>query len=275
MTTIILLTTGLVAGANSYAHYKSTKHWISFILLASVLITAFVETITASLIIHNLQNYNKIDPKDRFAYDFFHSILPYNYNFYYHTIVLLILCTVGCIFRSYYDRIFREKCLISISVLYMLRNISTVLTNIPLTQFDVDGDVCLPLSELPFVIIWKKALSLQIFECGDYFFSGHMIMATLGIIACWIYCKTIATKVLVSLLYLYMILALLISRAHYSIDILFGIILTYVFYYVFSDPLCRYIIKHLYPETICVCGATQNCYYCYLSASSQYEPILD
>jgi hypothetical protein len=225
-----------------------SKNKLSFILAIWFIISLILEPFAASTIIYNLRYVSHIDPMTRIPYDFFHMILPYvpGMYWYYCTFMLCIVLPI-IIFVIYHDQDKRDNILFTVATLLLIRNFTISLTNIPLSYFDIDDGRCISYSKLPYFQILKH--TLLGFECADYFFSGHMIFYTLGLICAQNLSQNLSQNIYyqtsIIIIYISCVFAILMSQAHYSIDVLFGILSTLAMYYFISPSIINKLSSRL------------------------------
>lgn len=140
-------------------------------------------------------------------YDVFHRILPFNSNANILADVIVVTCLLAMCFVGVYDHKGLCDFFIVYAILIIIRTISMSITILP--------DWC--------TTIWKKYGKNNVFGgCRDKLFSGHT--ATALLFSLFIYKKT--NMVGIFLLPVIVSLCTLISREHYSIDVLFAWIIT-------------------------------------------------
>jgi len=215
------------------------------ILIISIWFAApiFLEPLAAAYIIYNV----KIYPDPRLINDVMFSFLPYEpFAYTYYATILLAITFIPCLLYAFKNEDFRSNAFVTIGTVFLFRDISITLTNLPLTLHDLNDPRCIRYSKLTFNEI--LAHTYLGYECADYFFSGHMLFFTLGFIATYNLLGKYSLIFLIPL-YLTCILALLLSRVHYSIDIIHSIFIT-TMVYNFLTPLMLNKLDQLIEQNI-------------------------
>lgn len=233
----------------NYYYYKLTKNIISFYFIILLIMSMIIETFTDAYIIYSLKKFNSINLEDRLINDVFFDLItfllkfiPSMYNYICTPVLFLALGMIGFSFKNqkYFD-----TAILNITIMFFLRDFSTLLTNLPLTKYDIHDGRCLEYSRLSFIEIWKKH-TIHGFECGDYFFSGHTSFFTFGLINL----NTFFKKYIYIgyIIWIIGILGLLISNAHYSIDILYGTLMAIIINYYVSNYIIKWYFKMIYKK---------------------------
>ena len=244
MFTLILTLLLPFAVYHSYNLYQQTKDKWSIVYFLWFALAMIVEPFSAAYIIYSLGNYvPKVDPQDRFLHDVIHSFSPYVPNAFYYFANPLVFINIACImYLSCRNTIFRHRALFTLGTVVLLRDITMVMTQLPLTWFDVSSNPCIEYSALPYSQI--LAHTLQGFSCADYHFSGHTIFYSVGAFALNSLLMTTPALnnstpknrwlPLLIIVYIVEVLSLVISQAHYTIDVIESTFITSTVYYFIS-----------------------------------------
>lgn len=250
-----------------YGHYCLKKNIKIFLLSLLFPLSIILAPISDAFVIWSLRPVAHIDPESRIAYDVFHHWLPYTPSLFYdlcnpmvfvYAFSILIFISISPDEADHRDtshRHFRRiNVLTTMGMAFMLRNITIAVTHIPLSRLDIDGG-CLLDSSMSFQKILTKTFSM--YSCGDYFYSGHTIIFTIGFISTIQLLRHNLPRTLEMLTYplallstgvfLLCELSLLASQAHFTIDILMSIMICYSFYNIQSPRLIFLLDLHWIP----------------------------
>jgi hypothetical protein len=240
--------------------FESSAYFFWFLLSVAL------EPFSAAFIVYSLGNLipQNVDPELRVINDVIHYLVPYTPDLYYYVANPLVIATIVFLFALMIcDSTFRERALFTLGSAMLLRDLTIFVTQLPLTQLDMDDTQCIEYASLSYIDILKH--TLQGFACGDYNYSGHTIFFTVGFIGVVevllpssdpdgvdvdvnAKCATLAKarrhrKWWISVLfalYLGEMLCMVISRAHYTIDVIESCFITTTFYYCISPFVTRY-----------------------------------
>lgn len=233
----------MFGGAFIYIYRIQTNRMNGKICLIAVWFCASIllEPLSAAYIIYHLQVY----PDPRLLHDLMFEILPYwPWVYNYYSTVMLAVIALPCLYLAYKDKDFRYNIFVTIGTVFLFRDLSIVITNLPLTLHDLNDPKCINYSMLSFNNILKHTYFG--YECADYFFSGHMLFYTLGFIAMY---KIFKKYILIIMIpwFISCMLALLIARIHYSIDIVHSVFIT-TMVYNFVTPLMIKKLDEIFGE---------------------------
>lgn len=217
--------------------------------LSWFVLSIMIEPFSAAFIIYSQGNLipPNIDPELRVINDVIQHNIPFTPDLFYYYCDPMAALAIGFILLVCYRSVeYRERALFTLGSSFILRDLTIVLTQLPLTQLDIATNSCLEYSTLTFTEILLKHTLLG-FACGDYNYSGHTIIFTtalwgLGVIfnECRHRRSSILMMVFGILTYISCTLALVISRAHYSIDVIESLFITSTFYYFISPKVVNY-----------------------------------
>ncbi len=183
---------------------------ILFIYITVVYILSYCKKHIYNQSLVYYQNY-----EERPLYDTLHSIIPYNQYSIYFSEIIMIFFVLLIIYLFYKKR--------NISIFY---NFIILLALIQLIRSLLFSLTLLPDSSN------KCTFSIMVGSCNDLLFSGHISGALLILLFVYKYqlFKSKMMKHILIALFILMNIFILSSRNHYSIDIIIGIIVTYVIY---------------------------------------------
>jgi membrane-associated phospholipid phosphatase len=166
------------------------------------------------------------------------SIFPYVpqvFDYYtnpFAVINLIYILWIGITVKYYY-----EKITLQLSLGFILRAIFVSSTQLPMTIYDSTYNDCLKYGDYTYSQILSD--TIKGYRCGDYFFSGHTFFLT----TCWIIMSQFLSKKIfrfLTLMYILAIISLLISRVHYSIDIIGGFTVA-----ILLHKICPHITEYI------------------------------
>lgn len=201
------------------------------------IVSLVTEPFIAAVIIKNLNKniYN--------VNDILFTLLPYVGIVYdYYSTPLLVIFMILIIISICKSKICKYNIILTIANVFHMRNISIIATTLPLIRHDIDDMRCVQYSELPYMKILEHTSSG--FECSDYFFSGHTVFYTLGLISVFSLINNKLVLAFSSIVYISCLVSLLIARVHYTIDIIFGVYLTLTMYYWISPNIIKWMNRH-------------------------------
>ncbi|VDP04271.1 unnamed protein product [Soboliphyme baturini] len=162
--------------------------------------------------------------------------------------VLVAVCSAVAflliLFHAHWSIVLRRFALL-VSVLYLLRALFLLCTYLP-PPFPDAVDRCLPpivISEQPLEYI-RRAFSLVVtvgissdcsrILCGDTIYSGHTMVYCMVCLNAWYYCPQPLrpyVPVGMTVAVVFGLIAVVISRQHYTIDVVIAIFVTFVIFY--------------------------------------------
>ncbi len=187
----------------------------------------------------------QVNPLTHRIYDLLHAALPYIPDmFTYFANPMVGLSMVLILYVMCIDGTYRERGLYTLGIVVLFRNFTIIATQLPLSQFDIDSGTCIEYSHLSYAAALSHTWTG--YACGDYFFSGHTTFFTTALIAAkerW----RLRGVWLGGAIYFVCVLSLLISRVHYSIDVLQAFIVTMTIYYGLSPYIVAYVSEPIFP----------------------------
>ena len=213
-----------------------------YVLILWLLLALIMEPLFVAYIIKHL-NTNPTNINDLLF-----NILPYLPDLYiYYGTPMLFLSIITTLYAIYKDPKFSYNILLTFGTVIHFRNFSILLTNLPLTQYDIDDGRCIEYSKLNYGQILKH--TFLGFECSDYFFSGHMTFYTIGLLSVSRFVNKRIYKIII-ILYITCMLSLISARVHYSIDVIHSIYITYTTYAYMTPNIIKYLINKLDSDNI-------------------------
>lgn len=201
--------------------------WYNF---TTLLLAILLEPLAMSILL-----YTKV-LDDKPAYDIIHSLLPYTPNYFTYycdpMVFAAMLYLLYIIYKNEDD--WRYIIFTVCGSLLLLRNFTIVLTSLPWTQYSYDDQKCKNLIGADYLTILAK--SWQYVFCGDFLFSGHTVFYTITLIVMLERSVYIWPKIASCIIYLTCVIGLIVSRAHYTDDVIIAALLTiFTFKYVVKD----------------------------------------
>lgn len=175
---------------------------------------------------------------------------------------LLLPLVIGCFLINvlwrqekvlkYQGWIVLRRYLVILTILYVFRTITFIVTTVPSPMDD-----CLPMyvrtdddkeALHKYLILFGRMASGKVTACTDNIYSGHTTLITVSV-WCYIqYSGAIALKIYALLHGLAALLAILICRLHYTVDVVIAMIVA-SFVYVTIHYLIQFAMDELYMDT--------------------------
>lgn len=233
--------------------HRQTSHlgW-SLMYWAWFLLAVLLEPFAAAFIIYSIGHLipPHVNPELRLINDVLQHWIPFVPNaFYYFCNPLVAAAILFTLFVMCKNAEFRHRGLFTLGSAVLLRDLTTTLTQLPMSQFDIAPGDCVAYSTLPYLQIFAQH-TVTGFACADYNYSGHTIFFTVGLIAMMLsiadgtlhlgVAAAAICRWLSVLTYATCLLCLVASRAHYSIDVLESGFITGTFYFFISPKVVRF-----------------------------------
>jgi hypothetical protein len=164
-------------------------------------------------------------------YDVVYAWFPY-YPSLYSSVATPVAATLGIftIFLSLIKRQYFAQIWLIWGLGTLFRSLTMSLTRLPLTSYDLESGTCLPYIGMD---LWPLAYNVFIYgyNCGDYFFSEHTYTILTALVFIYKVFKSRVIRWIVTMVSLIAIFTLLLSHAHYSIDVIGAITTLHITYH--------------------------------------------